>query len=215
MGLGKARRWALLPSAEFEEELKRLPSKHRSQVARKSLDLANDPHPSGSKTSLVGYNGLCRMRVGDYRVIYAYDDRVVHLLTLRRRTEDTYEHLDDIEVRQLQDFQVEPLPRSEAQVVREWEELAKKWAAPRPDHPEPLPEAVTEDMLKNLNIPAEYWPQLLFLTTADGLLDCETDPIKHRDQLLERLCPRANSVQEDATAVVLSGMALRLRTVHL
>src|SRR5438270_13879974 len=81
--------WALVQSSDYADELKRLSSKHRSQVSRKVMDLTHNPRPGGSKTALVGYDGLCRVRAGDYRVIYVYDDKVVQVLSLCRRTEVT------------------------------------------------------------------------------------------------------------------------------
>src|SRR5690348_17696277 len=84
----------LVRSAQYCEDFERLPSKHRSQVARKVMDLMQDPRPGGSRTTLKGYDGLCRQRAGDYRIIYAFDDALIHLLTLKRRTEHTYDDLD-------------------------------------------------------------------------------------------------------------------------
>ena len=71
------------------------------------------------------------MRAGDYRVIYVYDDKVVQVLSLRRRSEDTYDHLDEPEVRQFEEFRVGRPEKSDDQRVADWEELAKRWAAPK------------------------------------------------------------------------------------
>lgn len=185
----KQQGWALVRSAQYCEEFDRLPSKHRSQVARKVMDLMQNPRPGGSKTTLVGYDGLCRVRAGDYRIIYAFDDRCVHLHTLKRRTEDTYDHLDDIEIREFEGFRNGSSRKSDAQRAVDWEELAKKWAAPKPKDDVRLPGQVDERLLTDLVIPSEYWPALLAVTTADALLDCEV-PYEYRERVWDRFWPR-------------------------
>src|SRR5216683_3392931 len=167
MGGGSKRHaWALVQSEEYAEDLGRLSSKHRSQVARKAMDLTHNPQPGGSKTKLVGYDGLCRVRAGDYRIIYAYDDKVVQLLTLRRRAEDTYDNLDALELQRLEGFELTPRRKPEAQRVADWDETARQWAAPKPHPPEQLPGPIVENMLRELAIPPEHWPALLAVTTA-------------------------------------------------
>ncbi len=191
MGGGSKRHaWALVQSEEYAEDLGRLSSKHRSQVARKAMDLTHNPQPGGSKTKLVGYDGLCRVRAGDYRIIYAYDDKVVQLLTLRRRAEDTYDNLDALELQRLEGFELTPRRKPEAQRVADWDETARQWAAPKPHPPEQLPGPIVENMLRELAIPPEHWPALLAVTTADGLLDCDPVPFEHRERVLEHLCPK-------------------------
>jgi len=53
--------------------------------------LANDPRPFGYK-KLVDEEGLYRIRVGNYRIIYEIHDTVLLIVVLRlaRRREDTY-----------------------------------------------------------------------------------------------------------------------------
>jgi len=182
--------WAMLQSAEFTEALSRLPSKHRSQVARKALELLENPRPSGkTRTPLVSYDGLCRVRAGDYRIIYAYDDSVVQLLTLRQRNEATYDNLDELEVRHLEQFRQIKGSRPEGFNIPDWEELAKKWAQPKPPPVEQLPERITSAMLNELSVPSRYHDVLLTLSGVDELLDCEAVPAEIRECVLDRLCP--------------------------
>lgn len=49
--------------------------------------LAREPRPSGCR-KLVGQGNLWRIRVGDYRVIYAVDDRalIVDVVAIRHRS---------------------------------------------------------------------------------------------------------------------------------
>ena len=59
---------------------------------KKAIDkLAEDPRPFGYK-KLVDEEGLYRIRVGNYRIIYEIHDRVLVIVVLHvaRRREDTY-----------------------------------------------------------------------------------------------------------------------------
>jgi mRNA-degrading endonuclease RelE of RelBE toxin-antitoxin system len=190
----KRRTWALTVSPEFQKESKRLPPKYRNQIARKTQDLMNDPTPGGSRTTLKEYSGLCRLRAGEFRIIYAYNDKVVELLSLRRRNESTYDNLDDLEVQQFAEFRSIAGSRPVEHKIHEWEELAKKWAAPQVKAPETLPRPITAAMLDELNVPAAYQPMLLQVKTEDDLLGCDAIPLDTLEQVLECLYPRKNEV---------------------
>ena len=198
---------ALVLSPEYEQERQRLVPKFRGQVARKALDLASDPRPGGSRTALKGYDGLYRVRAGKYRIIYAFNDEVVQLLTLRRRDERTYDKLDELEVAQLQSFQSISGPSKDSYDIPQWEELAKQWAAPKPKPAEPLPQPITEAMLAELNIPEPHRATLLGATTVDGLLNCDV-PAEYVDEVVDRLCPRrqAPAAQAPTPVVVMDDL---------
>ena len=62
----------VLPSAA--EAIRRLPSKKiQRQVVSRIDRLGTDPRPSKYKV-LEGNSGLCRVRAGDYRIIYKIED---------------------------------------------------------------------------------------------------------------------------------------------
>ena len=68
-------------AVEFERSAKknldRLDGPIRARVLRKVAALADDPRPPGA-TRLVNADDLWRIRIGDYRVVYAIeDDRLV------------------------------------------------------------------------------------------------------------------------------------------
>jgi mRNA interferase RelE/StbE len=73
------------------KELEALEEKLVGRVFRRIESLATEPQPSGCK-KLTGSRMLWRMRIGDYRVVYAiYDDRsVVDTVAVRHR-KDVYE----------------------------------------------------------------------------------------------------------------------------
>ena len=62
---------SIKPSAE--KELDRLPDVVFARIDVKILTLADNPRPSGCK-KLKGHADLWRIRIGDYRVVYAIND---------------------------------------------------------------------------------------------------------------------------------------------
>lgn len=194
--------WGLIQSAEYRAEYERIPSKYRSQISRKTHELMSDPRPGGSRTALKGYDRLCRLRCGDYRVIYAYDDKVVQLMNLRRRDEQTYENLDDSELRQLEAFRV-ITGKSPKRMVPEWEIVTQKWEPAKPKAMEPLPQPITMEMLAKIGVPADFRPALLNVKSVDELLDCEAAPLECITQVLDWVCPKQiDNVSKQDTAVV-------------
>ncbi len=62
-----------------QKELARIETRERTRIVEVIRELAENPHPQGSK-KLVG-RPAWRIRVGDYRVIYErHDDRLVILV---------------------------------------------------------------------------------------------------------------------------------------
>jgi mRNA interferase RelE/StbE len=56
-----------------QKELDSLDDTLFARIDRKILPLADNPRPAGCK-KLKGHRDLWRIRIGDYRVIYAIDD---------------------------------------------------------------------------------------------------------------------------------------------
>jgi mRNA interferase RelE/StbE len=57
------------------KQVEKLPKSVANRVLAKANRLADDPRPSGC-VKLSGAGNLWRMRVGDYRIVYAIDDAV-------------------------------------------------------------------------------------------------------------------------------------------
>jgi mRNA-degrading endonuclease RelE of RelBE toxin-antitoxin system len=205
---GRNRSRGLLQSSGYVEEYDRQSSKYRSQIARKAHDLARNPEPGGSRTTLAGFDGLCRVRAGDFRIIYAYNEDTVELLTLRRRNERTYDDLDELETRQLQKFCPIEGTLTKEHDVPAWEELAKKWAEPKPKLVERLPRPITPTMLDDLAIPDECRAALLRLTTVDDLQDCDEVADEIRYKVLDFILPRRKdtAAQEPKPIVVIDDL---------
>ena len=114
----------------------------------------------------------------------------MELLSLRRRNESTYDDLDQLEVQQFEAFRSPGPAGPVSHSVPEWEELAKKWAAPEPKTPEPLPRPITSKLLDELQIPVVYHKALLGMRTVDDLLACDLIPADHCEKVLEWLSPK-------------------------
>jgi mRNA interferase RelE/StbE len=64
------------------KELTKLDKPVARRIARAVDGLGVQPRPAGAR-SLVGYPGLWRIRIGDYRVVYAIKDAELLVLALR------------------------------------------------------------------------------------------------------------------------------------
>jgi mRNA interferase RelE/StbE len=81
-------RYSITFARSARKELERLDEPLISRVFRQIEELADDPRPSGCR-KLVGKENLWRIRVGDFRVIYAiYDSEGrVDIVAVRNRKE--------------------------------------------------------------------------------------------------------------------------------
>jgi mRNA interferase RelE/StbE len=75
--------------------LRRVPEHEYRRIESAIDGLAVEPRPRGT-LKLAGPAPLCRLRVGEYRVIYAVFDveRLVKILDVERRTTRSYRRLD-------------------------------------------------------------------------------------------------------------------------
>ena len=65
--------YAIVFANAARKELKRLPISMEHRILMKIMELKEDPRPRGC-IKLRGDEGLWRIRIGDYRVIYAIDE---------------------------------------------------------------------------------------------------------------------------------------------
>lgn len=63
-------------------ELAALPRDAQQRIDARILALSEEPRPPGSK-KLEGEEDLYRIRVGDYRIVYRVDDKVLVVLVVR------------------------------------------------------------------------------------------------------------------------------------
>lgn len=78
--------YRVLLARSARKELESLPDETADRILKALAALARDPHPTRAR-KLRGSEDLRRIRVGDYRIVYALDDpeREVHVLVIRHR----------------------------------------------------------------------------------------------------------------------------------
>ncbi len=78
--------WRLEFKRSAEREFDRLPSLVRERLGPRIDQLAHNPHPRGYRR-LKG-SDLCRIRVGNYRIVYGIndDERLIVVTAVRHRS---------------------------------------------------------------------------------------------------------------------------------
>ncbi|HFD40370.1 MAG TPA: type II toxin-antitoxin system RelE/ParE family toxin [Anaerolineae bacterium] len=75
------RRWRVQVLRRPQKVLRRLPKNLLQRIREAIWSLADDPRPPGC-VKLVGYDNLYRLRVGDWRIIYAVEDDQLIILVI-------------------------------------------------------------------------------------------------------------------------------------
>jgi len=200
----------LVQKPTFLNELHELPPDDLLHVIEKIKLLASDPYPDGKlKKKLKKYDGLYRLRVGDYRVIYAFDEGYVTLLAVRHRDVVYRQGLDDLDDDELhvpESVMATALPEETQEVEVAATSLAQGTASQdsKPPGPQdtPLPKPLTREFLTQLNIPPEYHDTLLHCRTGDELLLCDV-PERWVERILDVLYPRSIDEVEEQPDLVL------------
>lgn len=177
--------WVPTFKPSFLLQLQALPAKEMHQVMSKINMLLDDPMPDGKvKKQLTHINrDLYRLRSGDYRITYTFSDPYISILELVRRDDDTYD--DDMDVEFLGGFDpdfgniLDTVPTRVEHIQTVQEPEAKQ-----------LPQPVTEELLINLRVPAEYRLHLLAIQTDDDLVSCSTIPQEYIAQIMEYMYPK-------------------------
>jgi len=78
MGAG---RWQVIIHRKAERVLKRLDGDMLERIRQAIRGLASEPRPIGYK-KLTGHENLYRIHVGDWRIIYAIEDKQLIVLVL-------------------------------------------------------------------------------------------------------------------------------------
>lgn len=77
--------WRIIIHRKAEKMLKRLDGDILVRVRAAIRELASEPRPNGVK-KLAGYENFFRIRVGDWRIIYAIEDDQLIVLVLEIST---------------------------------------------------------------------------------------------------------------------------------
>ena len=177
--------WVPTIKPSFIVQLLALPAKEMRQIMGKINLLLEDPLSHGNlKKQLTHINrDLYRLKSGDYRITYTISDPYISILELVRRDEDTYD--DDLDVEFLGGYNpdfgnvLDTIPALVEYIPATYEPQAT-----------PLPKPVTEELLANLRVPAEYRSHLLAIQTDDDLIGCSTVPQQYIDQVMEYMYPK-------------------------
>src|SRR5258707_2105635 len=91
--------WRITQKPDFFKALLALPPKETHQVLEKIDLLMHDPTPDAKVKKQLKHMGgkLHRIRSGDYRIFYTFEQPYISLLALCRRSEDTYDEEYDVE----------------------------------------------------------------------------------------------------------------------
>lgn len=171
-----ATEWILTYKPGFLNEVLALPEKNRDQVLTKIVDLERDPRADGHAKKQLKHmkNKLHRLRSGDFRIFYTFDETHVSLLALRRRDDETYDA--DVDPEFLGggavDVDLEDIESSIQTQQPRWED----WIRPVEPQRTPLPEPITPDLLRALRVPEELDARLLPLESQEQLLECPGVP---------------------------------------
>ncbi|HEY4383127.1 MAG TPA: UvrD-helicase domain-containing protein, partial [Ktedonobacteraceae bacterium] len=167
--------WLLTMKPSFNTQWLGLPLKEGHQIHKKIEFLIQNPQPDGDTKKQLKYKdkNLYRLRSGDYRIFYTYDSRYISLLALRRRQEDTYDENIDAEFLGGFDISYEdaPIQSPPAGSVGSVPILSASATLVEDVRKRLLPETITEDLLRQLQIADEYHTLLLPLKSETELLD--------------------------------------------
>ena len=177
--------WLWTPTPAFAAMWRALPGKEEQQVLEKIRILEMDPSPDGkTKKKIKEWDGVYRLRCGDYRILYTYQDPYVSLLKLERRDEGTYD--DEVEAVYLGGYApaIDMREIATPDPHRQLDLLAPLEAESRA-----LAEPITQELLTNLHVPAQYHARLLAIQTEEELLNCSDVPQQAMEQLLDCIFP--------------------------
>src|SRR6266496_2502846 len=179
--------WLTTMKPSFTNEWLTLAPKEAHQVLEKINLLVQDPTPDAKvKKQLKHMNGrLHRLRSGDFRIFYTFEQPYISILALRRRDDDTYDEDMDVEFLGGLDPQFD-----EAQTNKGAQPDGERILAPKAPQKKPLPEPITEELLANLKIPEPCHTRLLLIQTQEDLLDCPGVPIDYLLQINEYMFER-------------------------
>ncbi len=160
----------------FAKDLRRLPNTQVARVMNKISTLAVHPEADAKvrKRMKGEWAAFHRLRSGDYRVIYAFDETSVSLYSVRLRSDDTYDSMPAAESFSHGTFDLAGPTAADAAPIPRWMQPAE----PR-EEITPLPEPVTEALLKALDVPPQYHARLTEVDSQEALLGCPGVPDHH------------------------------------
>lgn len=164
--------WQTVIKPAFLQGLQKLPGKDVQQIMEKVSLLAENPLPDGDlKKQLTHCAGKPhRIRFGDYRIFYTFNQETVCVYKVDRRHEGTYKHCPEAEFA-AEGGALTGLELPEAGAAAGVTLLKEEWLRPVEDK-RPFPEPLTVQILRELKVPERYHARLLRITNEADLLTC-------------------------------------------
>ncbi|MBK7779597.1 MAG: ATP-dependent helicase [Ardenticatenia bacterium] len=165
-------------------EIAMFPSDRAGLLWDKIDALVSDPLPDGKvKKKLKGGDGVYRLRLTDHRVFYRFGEGWISLLGIRRRAEDTYDDVPDgtgvVPAPDEGDDDLDALIAAEKRKVFQFTTTTTET---------PLPEPLTQDLLRELSVPVSAVQTLLRCKTEEALLDADV-PSEVLERVINHLFP--------------------------
>lgn len=157
-----------------------------NKLVQSKLDLLLKDPVADQKTKkrLQHFDGkIHRVRAGDYRIFYVYDDRYVSVLGIDRKDDDTYDAIPSSDFLGGLDYEPPSPTGSKKNGARSGKATAMAPATP-------LPRSVTKAILEALKIDPKLHKTLVGIATEEELFGCESIPEEVRLLLSEALTNR-------------------------
>lgn len=190
----KQRELTIKPS--FQSGLMALPKSDTYKLWERIDGLISNPMPDGSsKKKLKNWDGVFRLKTGDYRVFYTFGDTWVRLLAIRRRQTNTYGAQSKSITYEVPHF-----------IPTEGDDFDPDLTPSKPRHPtfqpdtsatsthtpplaQPLPVALSTELLERLRIPKEHWMDFQDVKTDEDLLEVDV-PQVFLNRVMDHLFPQ-------------------------
>lgn len=75
--------YKIIIDKEAEKALKKLPRQEQKRIIAKIEGLAKNPRPSGVKALQGNLQSFFRVRIGDYRIIYIVEDKILTVYVVK------------------------------------------------------------------------------------------------------------------------------------
>src|SRR5260370_8252422 len=170
--VGMKGQWQPLIKPAFLNDILKLPAKDMHQIMEKVTMLTQDPRPDSKvKKQLVHLSGkLYRIRSGNYRIFYTFNQQYVSIHKIDRRDETTYKDLDTFDeapdTNELDELTIEV---EETFPTKAQQSHRQQTFAQAPSRP--LPDPITLDLLQKLHIPKAYHQTLLPIITQHQIFN--------------------------------------------
>lgn len=172
-------------TSSFLNSLLDIPHQVSKKLPQVLQFLENEPINKYARR-IIGHDRIWRIYVTrKYRLFYKHDNGWVKLLKLIKREKDTYKDLDRLDDNEIPIF----LPTEDDEEILEETSAHQK-------------RFLTENQLRRLLIPQEYWSELLALENDERLLDLAI-PQVYLARIIEDLYPKSlNEIQNEVEFVL-------------